>query len=91
MTIGLAASSSATPFAIHQRGFAIDSNGFWTPEGWEFTCATTTSGGTLNNGSVRLSPAAGSTVYVTITATWTTARVTDTIVGINGVIERVVL
>ena len=91
MTIGLAASSSATPFAIHQRGFAIDSNGFWTPEGWEFTCAATTSGGTLNNGSVRLSPAAGSTVYVTITATWTTARVTDTIVGINGVIERVVL
>jgi hypothetical protein len=91
MTIGLSANSSAVPFAIHQRGFAIDSSGFWTPEGWEFTCAATTSGGTLNNGSVRLNPTAGQTVYVTITATWTTARVTDTIVGINGVIERVVL
>jgi hypothetical protein len=90
MTIGLNASSSVVPFAIHQRGFAIDANGFWTPEGWEFTCSAAT-GGTLNNGSVRLNPAAGSTVYVTITATWVTARVTDTIVGVSGVIERVVL
>lgn len=91
MTINLSANSSVIPFAIHQRGFAIDASGFWTPQGWEFTCAAVSGGGTLNNGSVRLNPPAGSTVYVTITATWNTARVTDTIIGVNGVIERVVL
>jgi hypothetical protein len=90
MTVNLNANSSVVPFAINHRGYAIDASGFWTPHGWEFTCAAT-SGGALNNGSVRLNPPAGATVYVTITATWNTARVTDTIIGVNGVIERVVL
>jgi hypothetical protein len=90
MTVNLNANASVVPFAINHRGYAIDASGFWTPHGWEFTCSAAT-GGTLNNGSVRLNPPAGATVYVTITATWNTARVTDTIIGVNGVIERVVL
>ncbi len=90
MTVNLNANASVTPFAIDHHGYSVDASGFWTPEGWEFTCSAAT-GGTLNNGSVRINPAAGATVYVTITATWNTARVTDTITGVNGVIERVVL